>query len=160
LRVGEFCRVGDSLGFVSKIGLRSVELETLESRISIPNSIADEATIINYSQRSNNPADLPRQAIDMRMGVDVKLSPEQMDDLLFYGNSYLASLPELSRSLVSLENSESDDLLLICHGEVELSDWIAHLSLCDRLLLRLREIIDQVIRSRLVVGVSCECTEK
>jgi MscS family membrane protein len=160
LRVGEFCRVGDNLGFVSKIGLRSVELETLESRISIPNSIVDEATIINYSKRSANPADLPRQAIDLHIGIDAALSPEQMDDLLFFGKAYLDALPELGNTLVSFENGESDDLLLACHGEVELSDWPTYLSIRDRLLLRLHQIIDQVIRSRVVVGVSYDCTDE
>ena len=160
LRVGEFCRIGGNLGFVSKIGLRSVELETLESRISIPNSIADEETIINYSKRSSNPADLPRQAMDLHITIDDKLSPEQMDDLLFYGKSYLVSLPELSDTLVSLETNGSHDLKLICHGEVELSDWSTYLHIRDRLLLRLRQIIDQVGRSRVVVGVSYDCTEE
>ncbi|QNJ22448.1 small-conductance mechanosensitive ion channel/ MscS family [Synechococcus sp. MIT S9220] len=51
LRVGEFCEVGGNLGFVTKIGLRSMELQTLESRVTIPNSVADEATIVNYSRR-------------------------------------------------------------------------------------------------------------
>jgi len=160
LRVGEFCRIGSNLGFVSKIGLRSVELETLDSRISIPNSIADEETIINYSKRSSNPFDLPRQAMGLHIAIDSKLSPEQMDDLLFYGKSYLVSLPDLSDTLVSLETSGSDDLQLICHGEVELSDWTTYLNIRDRMLLRLQQIIDQVIRSRVVVGVSYDCSEE
>ena len=160
LRVGEFCRIGSNLGFVSKIGLRSVELETLESRISIPNSIADEETIINYSKRSGNPTDQPRQAMDLRIAIDGKLSPEQMDDLLFYGKACLGELAELSETLISLETNGSDDLQLICHGEVELSDWITYLNIRDRLLLLLRQIIDQVIRSRVVVGVSYDCTEE
>ncbi len=159
LRVGEFCRIGDNLGFVTKIGLRSVELETLESRISIPNSIADEETIINYSKRSANPADLPRQAMDLHVAIDAKLSPEQMDDLLYYGKAVLAAFPELSHTLVSLETGGSEALQLICHGEVELSDWGRYLEIRDRLLLRLRQIIDQVIRSRVVVGVSYDCSE-
>jgi MscS family membrane protein len=159
LRVGEFCRIGSNMGVVSKIGLRAVEIDTLESRISIPNSVADEQTIINYSKRSLNPADLPRQAIDLQISIDEKLSPEQMDDLLFYGEGYLASLPELSSTLVILDTNESNDLLLACHGEVELSDWTRYLKMRDQLRLRLREIIDQVIRSRVVVGVSYDCTE-
>ena len=160
LRVGEFCRIGSNLGFVSKIGLRSVELETLESRISIPNAIADEETIINYSKRNGSPHDLPRQAMDLNIAIDGKLSPEQMDDLLFYGKAYLAALPELSDTIVSLETNGSHDLKLICHGEVELSDWSTYLHIRDQLLLRLRQIIDQVGRSRIVVGVSYDCTEE
>jgi MscS family membrane protein len=160
LRVGEFCRIGSNLGFVSKIGLRSVELETLESRISIPNAIADEETIINYSKRNGSPDDLPRQAMDLNIAIDGKLSPEQMDDLLFYGKAYLAALPELSNTIVSLETNGSHDLKLICHGEVELSDWSTYLHIRDQLLLRLRQIIDQVGRSRIVVGVSYDCTEE
>jgi MscS family membrane protein len=159
LRVGEFCRIGSNLGFVSKIGLRSVELETLESRISIPNAIADEETIINYSKRNGSPDDLPRQAMDLNIAIDGKLSPEQIDDLLFC-KAYLAALPELSNTIVSLETNGSHDLKLICHGQVELSDWSTYLHIRDQLLLRLRQIIDQVGRSCVVVEVSYDCTEE
>lgn len=51
LRVGEFCRIGEYLGYVTKIGLRSIEIQTVTSTVAIPNSIADDSIIVNYSDR-------------------------------------------------------------------------------------------------------------
>lgn len=76
LRVGEFRRIDDHLGFVTKIGLRSLELETMGSRVTIPNAIANanaianEENIVNHSHRSNNsnnPHPVPRRAPQYRL---------------------------------------------------------------------------------------------
>ena len=41
LRVGDFCRVGDTLGTVEVIGLRSTRIRTLERTVvSVPNGQA------------------------------------------------------------------------------------------------------------------------
>ena len=49
LRVGEFCRIGEYLGYVTKIGLRSIEIQTVTSTVAIPNSVADDSIIVNLS---------------------------------------------------------------------------------------------------------------
>ncbi|MDA7432215.1 mechanosensitive ion channel family protein, partial [Synechococcus sp. AH-601-O06] len=82
LRVGEFCQIGDNLGFVTKIGLRSLELQTLESIVKIPNSVADEATIINYSRRESFPTPNPRQGMELRLQLPAHFSPFQLEELL------------------------------------------------------------------------------
>ncbi|MFM1812240.1 MAG: hypothetical protein RLZZ336_1178, partial [Cyanobacteriota bacterium] len=78
LRVGEFCKVGDDTGFITKIGLRSIELQTLESRITIPNSIADETTIVNFSRRSPSSETSPMQGLDLTLAIHDELSPDQI----------------------------------------------------------------------------------
>ena len=75
LRVGEFCQIGENLGFVTKIGLRSLELQTLESLVKIPNSVADEATIVNFSRRDRFPSPHPRQGMEVRLQLPADFSP-------------------------------------------------------------------------------------
>jgi MscS family membrane protein len=154
LRVGEFCRVGDNLGFVTKIGLRSLELQTLDSRITIPNAIADEATIVNYSQRQQRSDAKPSQGIELRYCLTQPLSPDQVSDLLMYARQEVNQRPELEHSLVSVERNDDDGLDLVCFATVELHGWRAFLQMREELLLRMQQIEDQVLKSRVVIGVS------
>jgi MscS family membrane protein len=158
LRVGEFCRVGDNLGFVTKIGLRSLELQTLDSRITIPNAIADDATIVNFSQRSQRSDLPPRQGIEMRYALNQPLSPEQVEDLLHYARQEVKQRPELLHTLVSVERNNEDVLELVCFASVELHGWQAYLELRESVLLRMQQIEDQVAKSRVVIGVSYDTT--
>ncbi len=114
LRVGEFCRVGDNLGFVTRIGLRSLELETLESRVTIPNSVVDEATIINFSRRGLPGNSSPMQGLELRLDLEGDWSPFQLEEVveraqlseipigIAYGTAadQLARVPELMRAAV------------------------------------------------------------
>ena len=154
LRVGEFCRIGDNLGFVTKIGLRSLELQTLESRITIPNAIADELTIINYSRRNPNAAAAPMQSLDVRLTVEERLSPEQVEDLLLLVRAHVEAVPELLEPLVSLEQSQVEQLTLICFAMVSLHDWPAYLAVREQLLRRLQQLVEQVRLSTITIGVS------
>jgi MscS family membrane protein len=158
LRVGEFCRVGDNLGFVTKIGLRSLELQTLDSRITIPNAIADEATIVNYSQRQQRSDAKPSQGIELRYCLTQPLSPDQVSDLLMYARREVEHRPELEHSLVSVERNDDDGLDLVCFATVELHGWRAFLQMREELLLRMQQIEDQVLKSRVVIGVSYDTT--
>ena len=158
LRVGEFCRVGDNLGFVTKIGLRSLELQTIDSRITIPNAVADDATIVNFSQRSQRSEHPPSQGIEMRYALTQPLSPEQVEDLLYYVRAEVKQRPELMNSLVSVERGSDESLELVCFATVELHGWQAYLALREALLLRMQKIEDQVLKSRVVIGVSYDTT--
>lgn len=155
LRVGEFCRIGTNLGFVTKIGLRSLELQTHESRITIPNSVVDEETIVNYSLRSDQAQDAVLHVFELHLPLQADLTPDQLDDLVHYGRLYLTELPGLSAAQVFLDQDAGDgELLLRCCGEIQAPNWTDYLTLREAVLLRLRQIMDQVIRSRMVIGVA------
>jgi MscS family membrane protein len=160
LRVGEFCKVGDNTGFITRIGLRSLELQTLESRITIPNSVADEATIVNFSRRTHSAEATPSQGLDLNLMVNEHLSPEQIDDLLQYTRRMLEADPDLQDPVVSIEQRSSDDLILICFGTVTLHGWKAYLQVRERILRRLQELLDVVNKSRIVIGVSYDTPEE
>jgi len=155
LRVGEFCRIGSNLGYVTKIGLRSLELQTHESRITIPNAVVDEETIVNYSLRSEQVQDAVLHVFEPHLPLPVELTPDQLDDLVHYGRLYLTELPGLSAAQVFLDQATEDgELVLRCCGQIQSPDWTDYLTLREAVLLRLRQILDQVIRSRLVIGVA------
>ncbi|MBM5827179.1 MAG: mechanosensitive ion channel family protein [Cyanobacteria bacterium M_surface_7_m2_040] len=158
LRVGEFCQVGENTGFITRIGLRSLELQTLESRITIPNAMADEATIVNYSRRSKASEAMPKQTLDLRLQIEEPLSPEQTGDLIDYTRAMLRADGELEDPLVSISQNTSDSLELICFAMVQLHGWPAYLTVRERVLRQLQVLIDQVKKSRIVVGVSYSTT--
>lgn len=158
LRVGEFCQVGENTGFITRIGLRSLELQTLESRITIPNAMADEATIVNYSRRSKGSEAMPKQTLELRLQIEEHLSPDQIGDLIDYTRALLRADGELEDSLVSISQSTSDSLELICFAMVQLHGWPSYLAVRERVLRQLQVLIDQVKKSRIVVGVSFSTT--
>lgn len=158
LRVGEFCQVGDNLGFVTKIGLRSLELQTLASRVTIPNAIADDETIVNFSRRSPNSGALPMQSLEVRVTISDPITPEQVDDLLLLVRGHVAGVAELKQPLVSIEQNQERELTLICFAMVELHDWPAYLAVREALLLRLQQLVHQVRLSTITIGVSYDTT--
>ena len=162
LRVGEFCRIGDHLGFVTKIGLRSLELETMESRVTVPNAIAiaDEENIVNHSRHSNDSNNPPMQSLDVRLNIDRHLSPEQIISLLSNARKHVHSQEILQDPLASIEQSNADGFTLICFSMVALHDWHTYLDIRESLLLRLQQILDQVCRSRIALSVNRETSSE
>ena len=166
LRVGEFCEVGGNLGFVTKIGLRSMELQTLESRVTIPNSVADEATIVNYSRRGVSWERQPMQGLELRLPIRDPLSPFQLEELLRQARRMVA-MPEslqltvdLHEPVVSLESLEDGTNQLIVFVMVELHGWAAFLKVRETLLVALEELLERVSLSEVVVGVAYSTTQE
>ncbi|MFM7653051.1 MAG: mechanosensitive ion channel family protein [Vulcanococcus sp.] len=154
VRVGEFCRIGDNLGFVTRIGLRSMELETLDSRVTIPNAIADDETIVNFTRRQRNGGESTLQSLALELTVQQGFSPEQVNDLLQLVRRELTRMDVLQQPLVSLRQEGLEAFTLLCHGLVLLHDWPRYLAVRERLLLRLEELVEQVRRSQRQIGVS------
>ena len=155
LRVGEFCRVGDNLGYITKIGLRSLELQTLESRVTIPNAVADEATIVNYSRRGMRRDQLPMQGLEVRILLGERFSPYQLEELLYQSRRFLAGCAQLQEPLVSLERRPEDaSCALIVVAMVELHGWQAYLSLREQLLVHLQELVERAELSEIALGIA------
>ena len=155
LRVGEFCRVGDSLGYITKIGLRSLELQTLESRVTIPNAVADEATIINYSRRDRHPGQQPMQGLDLKVHLEDSLSPFQLEELLTQTRRFLLDRADLHEPLVTLERRTDDaSEVLVVFVMVELHGWQSYLALRDQLLVHLEELVERAQLSEVALGIA------
>ena len=154
LRVGEFCRVGDNLGFVSRIGLRSLELETLESRVTIPNSVVDEATIINFSRRGLQGDRPPMQGLEVRLDLQGEWSPFQLEEVLHQARRTLRSWSVLKEPLMSLERSPDSSPQLVVFAMVELHGWPAYLDIRERLLIHLEEVMERAQLSEIALGIA------
>jgi len=103
VRVGEFCQIGDTLGFVTKIGMRSLVLQTLDGRVYIPNSIVDEQTIVYFSRRDSNSDACPTQSLVVRVVVTRQFNSDQVADLLFFARLALVDIKGVQEPLVSIE---------------------------------------------------------
>jgi MscS family membrane protein len=155
LRVGEFCRVGDNLGYITKIGLRSLELQTLESRVTIPNAVADEATIVNYSRRGIRSDQPPMQVLEMRIQLGENFSPYQLEEVLFQSRRFLAGVPSLKEPLASIDRRSDDaSCALIVVAMVELHGWEAYLRLREQLLVHLEELVERAELSEIALGLA------
>jgi len=154
LRIGEFCRVGDNLGFVTRIGLRSLELETMESRVTIPNSVVDEATITNFSRRGMGRDRPPMQGMEVRLELGGQWSPFQIEEVLEQGRRTLAALPLLQDPLISLERQGDSAPVLLVFAMVELHGWQAYLKTREQLLLHLEEVVERAQLSEVQIGIA------
>lgn len=160
VRVGEFCQIGTNLGFVIRIGLRSLELQTLDSRVTIPNAIVDEETIVNLSRRQPNSDAVPSQSLVVRLVVTHRFSPDQVADLLHFARLAVAAIEGLEQPLVSLEQEAIEGCTLLCHGMVAVQTWDRYLAVRERLLLRLEQVVEQVRLSERQIGVSYDTSSE
>ena len=158
VRVGEFCRIGENLGFVSKIGMRSLELQTLESRVTIPNAIVDEQTIVNFSRRQSGGDSTHTQSLLLRLAVTRKFNSDQIADLLHFGRLAVLAIEGVQEPLISLEEEATEGCALICHCLVAIQAWDQYIAMRERILLRLEEVVEQVHLSQRAIGVSYDTT--
>lgn len=154
LKVGEFCQIGEHEGFITKIGLRSLEMNTVESRVTIPNSLVDEQKVVNYSVRSGDPEEPLLQGLDLRLVIDQPLVPFQIRELFRLVNRAMQESSDLSLPLASLDPSVDVGLVLTCHAQVEASDWPRYLETRQCFIIRLRQILSQVSQCYFRFGVS------
>ncbi|EAU73925.1 mechanosensitive ion channel family protein [Synechococcus sp. RS9916] len=155
LRVGEFCMVGENIGYINKIGLRSLEMQTLESRVTIPNSVADEATIVNYSRSHRTPSPHPVQSLDLKIPLDSSMSPFQLRELLKQARRFLDANSLLQQPLVTLHRRVEDDSeTLVVFAIIELHGWESYLALREVILVRLVQLVAQAKASEVVLPVA------
>lgn len=159
LRVGEFCRIGEYLGYVTKIGLRSIEIQTVTSKVAIPNSVADDSIIVNYSDRQVLMDNEHRQGVEIRVPISISLTSAQVNQLLFFIGRYLEGCEELSDTEVNIEQVKGDELAIIGFGYGDFLTWNAYLDTRKKVFVRFKQIIAQVLMSRIVLRVAYQTPE-
>lgn len=159
LRVGEFCRIGEYLGYVTKIGLRSIEIQTVTSKVAIPNSVADDSIIVNYSDRQVLMDNEHRQGVEIRVPISISLTSAQVNQLLFFVGRYLEGCEELSDTEVNIEQVKGDELAIIGFGYGDFLTWNAYLDTRKKVFVRFKQIIAQVLMSRIVLRVAYQTPE-
>ena len=160
LRVGEFCRIGEHLGYVTKIGLRSIEIQTLGSTVAIPNSIADDSIIVNFSDRTRNTASHQQQCVEIRMPISHSLTSAQVNQLIFFVDRYMKGLTELAETRVDIEQTHGSELTIIGFGYGDFVSWSDYLEMRKSLFVRFKQILAQVLMSRIVLRVSYQTSSE
>ncbi len=158
LRIGEFCKVGDVTGFVTRIGLRSIEIQTIESKVTIPNSSAEESLIENYSAQEGEKYG---QGLNLKLKLPNNFSPRQTKLLISKATDYVNELPSLINKKVSIDNDQGN-LMLMVYCLLNLTDldtWDEYISMKETLLDKIHELIDQVEISDRKISVAFQTSQ-
>ena len=158
LRVGEFCEIGGDTGFITKIGLRSVELQTVTGMVTIPNSVAEETVVSNFSRNKTNAGSVQSQGLELRVDLDQDpaFGPDQITDLLELVRKQFLASTEFSCSCVTVEVESGEQSVLVCIGLIKAQGWPDYLAIKESIAVRLKQLIDQVHRSHFVLPVAYE----
>ena len=89
VRIGDRCKVGDSIGTVLAIGIRSTRIRNADRTVTtVPNSALARTSIVNLSERDRTP-------FKATVGIRCESTEAQVRDVLAGLNALLATLPKL-----------------------------------------------------------------
>lgn len=137
VKPGDFCRFGTVLGTVEEIGLRSVEIRSLErTLVSIPNSIFSGGEIENISAR-----DRFRYIRTVRLRLDA--TTDQLRYLLVELRKLMYAHPMSYSEWVRVRFTDIDEYSIALRVETYLRtvDFVVYLELAEDLNLRLIDIV-------------------
>ena len=157
IRVGEFCQVGDKLGFVKRIGLRSIELATLSANVTIPNNKVDDTTIVNYTRRtlcSQTGERQPLQSIEYQLTLPDGLIIGQLNGITQRCSDYLNGLESVSTHSSSYDEGTNGEIKLTVLAEVRISSWEDYLSIKQEILSDIKLIIAVVGNLKQSIGIA------
>jgi MscS family membrane protein len=162
LRVGEFCEIGDQQGFLTKIGLRSVELETVTGRITIPNAVAEDCIVNNLSRHATATGSPQLQGLELNLELDAQspFSPDQIADLLALARSYAEGRQDLINPCLTVELEPGSPQRLRCIGLIRVVNWRDYIALQESLTLAFNQLIHRVDLAHFVLSVSYDTTDQ
>ena len=162
MRVGEFCEIGENQGFITKIGLRSVEIETATGIITIPNAVAEDCIVKNHSRNKNELNTNVLQGLELKLDIETntKFSPDQIDDLLTLARNYIKSRADIIRPYLSIDLQPGGQQSLVCIGMIKVSNWYEFIHLKESLNLALNQLIARVDQSHFILPVSYDTTNE
>jgi len=141
IRVGETCRIGERVGAVEDISLRSTRIRTLErTELSVPNGELASMSVENLSRRD-------KWLLEETIGVRADTSSEQMRTLLKGIRALLEEDPQVDMdpSVASVRligfGESSLDIEVSCH--VLTKQLTAFRAIREEILLRIMDLVTQ-----------------
>ncbi|GAB3538100.1 hypothetical protein GCM10027443_32380 [Pontibacter brevis] len=138
VRVGDFCKIGDTVGTVERIGMRSTRIRTLARTIvTIPNGEFSSLRIENYAHRD-------RFLFNHTLGMRFETTPDQMRFLLVEIRAMLYAHPKVDPEPARLRFREfgADSLNLEVFAYVHASNFEEFLEVQEDLFLRIMDIVE------------------
>lgn len=137
IKVGDFCRIGNTLGTVESIGLRTTRIRTLQNTlIAAPNAKVAGEPIDNISARE-------RILYWPKLRLRYDTTPEQIRQVLQGIRDLLGSHERVSQEdfRVRFKEIAEDAFLIEVYAHLETRVWTEYLELVEELNLRFLEIV-------------------
>ena len=138
MRVGDLCRVGETLGTVEDIGLRSTLIRTFErGLISVPNGSLAAANIENLSARDN-------MRIFGKLGLRYESTQEPLKKVLIQVGAMLRDHPrvETATAWIRLAKLAESAMELEMQAYVLTREYDDYAAVREDLLLRIMDIVE------------------
>lgn len=139
VRVGDFCKVGDTVGTVESIGMRSTRIRTNDRTIvTIPNGEFSSTRIENYAHRD-------RFLFHTVLGVRYETTPDQVRYLLVKLREVLYAHPKVSPdpARVRFIGLGATSLNLEVWSYINAAGFDDFLEVREDLLLRLMDVVEK-----------------
>ncbi len=139
IRVGDFCKVGDTVGTVEKVGMRSTRIRTLaRTVVTIPNGEFSSSKIENYAHRD-------KFWFNTVIGLRYETTPDQIRYLLVELRSILYAHPIVTSDTTRVRFIElgSDSINLEIFTYIKVSTYDEYLEVKEDLLLRIMDVVGE-----------------
>lgn len=139
IRPGDFCKVGDIVGIVEEIGLRSTRIRRLDrSVVHVPNSSLVSVSLENISEND-------RRRYNRQLRLALETTPDQLRLTLQKLRELILSHPRLLdiATRVRFESIERDAYLISLNAYIDSSDYDLYLAVAEDLNLRILTILQQ-----------------
>jgi MscS family membrane protein len=139
VRVGDFCKVGNMVGTVEKIGMRSTRIRTLDRTVvTIPNGKFSSENIENYAHRD-------RFWFHPTFGLRYETTPEQIRYLLVELRAVLYAHPMVSPDPARVRFVElgSDSINLEVFAYITVATFDEFLEVKEDLLLQMMDVVGE-----------------
>jgi len=138
IQVGDFCKIGDQVGTVEDIGLRSLKLRTLDQNLLVvPNGSLAQMQFENMRERS-------KLLINQTFSLRIETQVEQLRFVLDRVKSMLEEHPNLesetSRVRVIRFAGAAFELELFAYGKT--GDWTEFTAIRQDVILKIAEIVE------------------
>jgi MscS family membrane protein len=138
IRVGDFCQIGDQLGTVEDIGLRSLKLRTLDQNLSVvPNGSLAQMQFQNMARRS-------KLLINQTFSLRIETRAEQLRFVLDHVQSMLDQHPAIEsgsgRVRVMSFVGSAFQMELFAYGKT--GDWAQFTGIRQDVILKIAEIVE------------------
>jgi MscS family membrane protein len=138
VHIGNFCKIGDQVGTVEDIGLRSIKLRTLDqSLLVVPNGLLSQMQFENFGPREKC---LLNQHFSLRIETQVQQLRSVLDGVQRMLDEHPAIEPGTSRIRVASFAGAAFDMEVWAY--VNTRDWAKFTAIRQDLVLKIAEIVE------------------
>ena len=139
IRVGETCQLGDKVGTVEDISLRSTRIRTPDRvELSVPNGVLANMSVENLSRRDKN-------LFQTKIGLRYETTPDQLRSILESISSLLSQHPKVDPTVKRVRfigfGESSLDLEIFCL--ILTRDWNEFMEIREALLLKIMDLVNE-----------------